>query len=107
MAMQTASMLSLDEDADGQRGPHDVLSFRESVDPADDAARRELLARMADEIRGLPERERRVLVLYYGDGLFLKEIGAVLGVTESRVSQIHGRAVWRLARAMSVPVSQE
>jgi len=51
---------------------------------------------LAQEIDHLPERERMVLSLYYERGLTLKEIGAVLDVTESRVCQIHTRAVSRL-----------
>ncbi|MGA0800664.1 MAG: RNA polymerase sigma factor FliA [Steroidobacteraceae bacterium] len=47
-------------------------------------------------IDGLPEREKLVMSLYYQDGLNLKEIGLVLGVTESRVSQLHGQAISRL-----------
>jgi RNA polymerase sigma factor for flagellar operon FliA len=44
----------------------------------------------------LPERERTVLVLYYDENLTLVEIGEILGVTESRVSQIHSKAVLQL-----------
>ena len=54
---------------------------------------RELRHAMRAEVRKLPERERTVIALYYGEGLTLAEIGAVLGVTESRVSQIHTKAV--------------
>ena len=51
---------------------------------------------VADRIRELPEAERRVITMYYREGLLLREIGAVLKVTESRVSQIHSRALTRL-----------
>lgn len=51
---------------------------------------------LADSIRKLPERERLVLSLYYERELNLKEIGAVLSVSESRVCQIHGQALIRL-----------
>jgi RNA polymerase sigma factor for flagellar operon FliA len=51
---------------------------------------------MRNEIRRLPERERLVLSLYYDEGLTLVEIGQVIGVTESRVSQIHTKAVLQL-----------
>lgn len=51
---------------------------------------------LADAIERLPERERTVIALYYYEGLTLKEIGQVLGVTESRVSQLHTKAVLRL-----------
>ena len=49
----------------------------------------------------LPEKESLMLSLYYNDGLNLKEIGLVLGVSESRVSQIHGQAVARLKAKLS------
>ena len=51
---------------------------------------------LADAIGRLPERERLVLSLYYDEELNLKEIGQVLGVSESRVSQIHSQAALRL-----------
>ena len=44
-------------------------------------------------LKSLPEREVQVVSLYYYEGLTLKEIGRILGVTESRVSQIHGKAL--------------
>jgi RNA polymerase sigma factor for flagellar operon FliA len=56
----------------------------------------ELRKIMRSEIKRLPERERTVLVLYYEENLTLGEIGEVLGVTESRVSQIHTKAVLQL-----------
>ncbi len=59
---------------------------------SDDAFR----SALAEAIGKLPEREGMVLSLYYDDELTLKEIGAVLGVSESRVSQIHSKAVVRL-----------
>lgn len=51
---------------------------------------------LASAIERLPEREKTVIALYYYEGLTLKEIGQVLGVTESRVSQLHTKAVLRL-----------
>lgn len=51
---------------------------------------------LAREIDSLPERERMVMALYYQEELNLKEIGAVLGVSESRVCQLHGQALTRL-----------
>ncbi|WP_432697746.1 RNA polymerase sigma factor FliA [Marinobacterium sp. YM272] len=53
-------------------------------------------ASLAQAIQTLPEREKLVLALYYDEELNLKEIGQVLGVTESRVSQIHSQAAARL-----------
>lgn len=56
----------------------------------------ELGRMMRDEIRKLPEREKLVLSLYYDEGMTLDEIGDVLGVTKSRVSQIHTKSVLHL-----------
>jgi RNA polymerase sigma factor for flagellar operon FliA len=61
----------------------------------------ELRQTMRSEIRGLPERERTVVALYYDEGMTLAEIGSVLGVTESRVSQIHSKAIIMLRARMS------
>ena len=56
---------------------------------------------MRAEIRRLPDREKLVLSLYYDEGLTLAEIGEVLGVTESRVSQIHTKSVLHLRSRLS------
>ncbi len=57
---------------------------------------------LSQAIAGLPERERLVMALYYDEELNLREIGAVMGVSESRVSQIHSQAIIRLQARMSV-----
>ncbi len=57
---------------------------------------------LSEAIAGLPERERLVMALYYDEELNLREIGAVMGVSESRVSQIHSQAIIRLQARMSV-----
>lgn len=51
---------------------------------------------IVEAINELPDKEKKVLVLYYYENLTLKEIGAVLGVTESRISQLHTKAIVRL-----------
>ena len=56
---------------------------------------------LAEAIAGLPERERLVMALYYDEELNLREIGDVLGVSESRVCQIHGQALIRLRARMT------
>lgn len=65
-------------------------------DPVQMFESREAKDILAGAIERLPERERIVIALYYYEGLTLKEIGQVLGVTESRVSQLHTKAVLRL-----------
>lgn len=58
---------------------------------------------LADAINRMPDRERLVLTLYYYEGLTLAEIGSVLGVTESRVCQIHTKAILQLRARMAEP----
>ena len=72
----------------------------EEARPEDELERLQFGERLADAIGKLPEREQLVLSLYYERELNLKEIGAVLGVTESRVCQIHGQALLRLRAGM-------
>ena len=57
---------------------------------------KEVRSAMRAQVRELPDRERTVIALYYDEGMTLSEIGDVLGVTESRVSQIHSKAVLML-----------
>lgn len=57
---------------------------------------KEIKSTLASHIKQLPEKERLVISMYYGDELTMKEIGKVLNITESRVSQIHSQAVIRL-----------
>ncbi len=66
------------------------------ADPLLQAEDGALRASVAEAIAALPERERLVMSMYYDDELNLKEIGAVLGVSESRVCQLHGQALIRL-----------
>jgi RNA polymerase sigma factor for flagellar operon FliA len=67
-----------------------------SNDPAARFESKELSEILAEAIESLPERERMVLSLYYHEEFTMKEIGALLGVNESRVSQIHTKATLRL-----------
>ena len=82
---------------DGEDGEsiHDTLSD-ERPGPETELAERDARREMAEAINGLPERERLVLALYYDEELNLREIGQVLGVSESRVCQIHSQALLRL-----------
>ena len=74
----------------------DTLTDDRSPDPATVMDQTDLKDRVADAIARLPEREKLVVALYYYENLTLREIGEVLGVTESRVSQLHTKAVLRL-----------
>jgi RNA polymerase sigma factor for flagellar operon FliA len=61
---------------------------------------------LAEAIAGLPERERMVLTLYYYEELTMREVGATLGVVESRVSQLHSSAMARLRAALGAPAGR-
>jgi RNA polymerase sigma factor for flagellar operon FliA len=74
----------------------DTLTDERSPDPAAVMDQTDLKDRVAEAISRLPEREKLVVALYYYENLTLREIGEVLGVTESRVSQLHTKAVLRL-----------
>ena len=74
----------------------ETLPDRDAVDPAASVDAAELRERIADAIRHLPERERAVLGLRYHQDMRFSEIGEILGVTESRISQIHAKAVLQI-----------
>ena len=74
----------------------DTLHDPDAPDPQELLDASELKDRLADAISALPEREKLVIALYYYENLTLREIGEVLGVTESRISQLHTKAVLRL-----------
>jgi RNA polymerase sigma factor FliA len=74
----------------------DTIEDENAPDPQGTLSQTEIKEAMADAIARLPEREKLVVTLYYYEELTLREIGEVLGVTESRVSQLHTKAVLRL-----------
>ena len=77
------------------------LAAGELPGPCDGLTRDTFKQHLSNAINGLPERERLVLALYYDEELNLKEIGEVIGVSESRVSQIHSQAAMRLRSRLS------
>ncbi|NOT32208.1 MAG: FliA/WhiG family RNA polymerase sigma factor [Planctomycetes bacterium] len=95
---RVASWASLDGGPNEDFGA--LLSDPRSEDPVGSAEWNEMKALLVQVIGALPEPEKTVISLYYGEELLLKEIGEILGVTESRVSQIHTRALYRLNREL-------
>jgi RNA polymerase sigma factor for flagellar operon FliA len=98
------TLLSLDAPSTRQNGeglaPIDALPDPTNTDPLltlETGERRRLLASM---IERLPDRERTALALYYYEELTMQEVGKAMGVTESRVSQLHSSAVLRLRVAL-------
>jgi RNA polymerase sigma factor FliA len=102
LQISNSTIVALDElwssaDASGdQVSLLDTIADRNAPDPQMMVDDSELRDRIADAIAALPEREKLVVALYYYENLTLREIGEVLGVTESRVSQLHTKAVLRL-----------
>jgi len=102
LQISNSSIVALDElwtvsDSSGdQVSLLDTLQDPSAVDPAQEMDTTEMKDRLAEAISRLPEREKLVIALYYYENLTLREIGEVLGVTESRVSQLHTKAVLRL-----------
>lgn len=74
----------------------DTLETPQSTNPDISAEKEEVKKLVIKAINELPDKEKKVLVLYYYEDLTLKEIGEVLEVTESRVSQLHTKAIIRL-----------
>ena len=98
-------MISLDEgDPDGDSGGSrmDFLQDKDKMAcPEANAEKAELKKLLAQEIAKLSERERLVITLYYFEKLTSKEIGRILGVSDSRISQLHTKAVTRLRGKLS------
>jgi RNA polymerase sigma factor for flagellar operon FliA len=96
----SSKLFSFDEITSGDDKPEEQLPSS-TASPFDGIQKDALRQGLADAISTLPERERLVLALYYDEELNLKEIGLILGVSESRVSQIHSQAATRLRSRMS------
>lgn len=89
-------LFSYDEVIETDDVPADVMDSSSTPTPFQGIQREAFQLSLAEAIRELPEREQLVLALYYDEELNLKEIGAILDVSESRVSQIHSQAAHRL-----------
>jgi RNA polymerase sigma factor for flagellar operon FliA len=96
------TLLSLDADVTGEQGgaPVDAIEDPSVPDPFKTLESKERRALLARFIEKLPEREQQVLALYYHEELTMHEVGTILGITESRVSQIHSSAILRLQGAV-------
>lgn len=99
-AMQYSIHVSLDEEVSlGEEGvatKRDLLKDETGKSPRSGLLRNDLVESLADAIDALPEKERHIVILYYMEELTFREIGEVIGVTESRVCQLHTKAMSRL-----------
>ncbi len=84
-----------------------MLSDPKAEDPVESAEWKETKVHLVKVIEELPEQEKTVIALYYADGLLLREIAEVMSVTESRISQIHSRALYRLNRELTTRTKSE
>jgi RNA polymerase sigma factor for flagellar operon FliA len=101
-----ASVVALDElwtvsSGGDQVALIDTIEDTQGPNPQTALAQTELKEAIGDALARLPEREKLVVTLYYYEELTLREIGEVLGVTESRVSQLHTKAVLRLKASLT------
>ena len=105
--LANVSMVALDELMTADGGGGDKLSLMETledhgtVQPAEAFEDQEMKGILTGAVNNLPERERLVITLYYYEGLTLAQIGQVLGVTESRICQMHTKAVLALRGRIS------
>ena len=98
------SVVSLDDSWEDEEGSPfgllDVLEDERVVNPQNQLMARQMVDGLAEATEGLPEKERIVVTLYYYEELNLKEIGAILSLTESRICQLHSQAIMRLRAKM-------
>lgn len=93
------------DDEDGG-GLEDLTPDPFAVDPEEAAIRGDMVATLGSEVRQLGERQQLILSLYYREGLTFREIGEALGVTESRICQIHTESVLALRVRLAPEVAQ-
>ncbi len=99
--------LGIAKDSGEQQSLLDCLAGKADADPQTQIRLIELKEIIAKAIDTLPEKERLMVSLYYYEELTMKEIGAVLEITESRVSQIHSKAVYRLRTKLKAIIAEE
>ncbi len=92
--------MMMEVDQEGESSLHERLRDENQADPSDIFEEGTLIEQMGSAIRNLSEREQLVLSLYYNEELTFKEIGKVLNITESRVCQLHARAILSLKGMM-------
>ena len=101
------NMLSLDKEAPkiAEQNLYDVIPNEESINPLEEIENEELKKLLVKALKTLPEKSRLAVTLYYFEKLTFKEIGHILKVSESRVSQIHSESMGRLKRVLKKEVA--
>jgi RNA polymerase sigma factor for flagellar operon FliA len=100
-----SGIAALDEfiGSDSQTSVGEMIADPNTVSPESAYQTEEARRGLVDEVNKLPERDRLVVTLYYYEGMTLAEIGDVLGVTESRVCQIHAKTMMSLRNRIGDP----
>ena len=93
--------MMMDSDQKGDGSLYETLHDENQVDPSAAFEKESLIEEMSGALQKLSEREQLILSLYYNDELTFKEIGKVLEITESRVCQLHARAILNLKAMMN------
>lgn len=99
--------LGIAKESGEQKSLLDCLAGKSDSDPQTQLRLNELKEIIAKAIDTLPEKERLMISLYYYEELTMKEIGEILSITESRVSQIHSKAVFRLRTKLKSLIAEE
>ncbi|MEN2766424.1 FliA/WhiG family RNA polymerase sigma factor [Ornithinibacillus xuwenensis] len=100
-----SNMLSIEEKPkDGSSHHKEGIGYtipdESSIQPDNHLVKHEQYKELADSIKGLKENEQMIISLFYQDGLTFTEIGQVLGLTTSRISQIHKKAIFKLRHTL-------
>ena len=94
------SLASRCTDGEGDSVALSQLIAGETTTPDDKLEHRERIEELTEAIQKLPERQQELIVLYYHEELYMKEIAEIFGVSESRISQLHTRALYELGRML-------
>ncbi|SHJ06241.1 FliA/WhiG family RNA polymerase sigma factor [Lutispora thermophila] len=101
-SLSTYSVVSLDEYLDQHREITVDFINESNVNPTSRIEIEEFRKGLAEAIKALPEKEKKIITLYYFEELTYKEIGSILAISESRVSQLHTKAILKLKAKLAL-----
>ncbi|MCQ2535420.1 MAG: FliA/WhiG family RNA polymerase sigma factor [Lachnospiraceae bacterium] len=100
--LKVTNVISLNEyvEASGAEPVMDTYKNSQFIQPEENIAQEELTQKLDEALSDLTEKEKQVILLYYYEEMTLKEIAAILSVTESRVSQLHTKAIGKMRKTL-------
>ena len=100
--VKVTNVISLNEfvETSGTEPVSDAYHNSQFIQPEDNIAQEELTQKLDEALKDLTEKEKQVILLYYYEEMTLKEIAAILSVTESRVSQLHTKAIGKMRKTL-------